>query len=101
MAGQTCPLTAREVLDKYFLENRARLLEVAAFLDRVDRAGEPEEAKADFRYLALKQALDLLAASETGRAKALQLSFSDPTVEPIQSAAAMKGAFGAWSGGRP
>jgi len=32
------PMTAFQVLDTYFLETRARLLEIAANLDRMDRA---------------------------------------------------------------
>ena len=32
------PMTAPEIVDEYFIENRNRLLEIAAFLDRLDRA---------------------------------------------------------------
>ncbi len=98
MDRQTCPLSAKEVLDRYFLENSARLLEVAAFLDRVDRSGAPEEARSDFRYRALRRAIDGLGSWEGDRARSVQLTFSDPTSEPIESAAGMKGAFGAWDG---
>ena len=31
-------LTKGQVLDRYFLEHRAKLIDIAAFLDRVDRA---------------------------------------------------------------
>jgi len=30
-------MNAREILDLYFIENRARLLDIASFLDRIDR----------------------------------------------------------------
>lgn len=99
MDGRTCPMKALEVLDAGFLETRARLLEVAAFLDRLDRAGDPAVAKADFRYRALRNALSLLESAESGRAKILQMSFSDPTTEPRGSAKGVKGAMGAWDGG--
>ena len=32
------PLSPRELVDEYFIENRTKLLEIAAFLDRLDRA---------------------------------------------------------------
>jgi len=99
MAEQTCPLSAKDVVERYFLENRARLLDVAAFLDRVDRAGDPEAAKRDFRYRAFQRALSLLLETPGNRAEALQASWSDPTEEPRASAAGLKGAYGAWEGG--
>ena len=35
-------MTRQQVLDLYFMENRAKLIDLAAFLDRVDRAtGSP------------------------------------------------------------
>ena len=99
MTGQTCPMSASSVLDKDFLENRARLLDIAAFLDRVDRAGDPEGGKRDFRYRAFQRALGLLLEAQGNRAEALQVSLSDPTEEPRESAAGLKGAYGAWEGG--
>ena len=35
---RTSPLTATELVDEYFIENRTKLLDIAAFLDRLDRA---------------------------------------------------------------
>jgi hypothetical protein len=96
---QTGPRPALEVLEGAFLESRSRLLELAATLDRIDRAGEPERARADFRYQALRRAIELLAGEGPGRARALLLAWSDPTTEPI-AAAPTKGAAGAWDGGR-
>lgn len=100
MERQTCPLKATEVLSAGFLENRARLLEVAAFLDRIDRAGEPGTAEADFRYQALRRALEILSRAQENRAKALLDAWSDPTAEPLESAKGLKGAHGAWPGER-
>ena len=42
MAKQTCPLTSQQVVDFYFMEHRAKLLDIAAFLDRLERAGGSE-----------------------------------------------------------
>lgn len=90
--------TAREALDRSFLEARARLVEVAALLDRLDRAPDAAGAAADFRRQALLDALRLLGRDEPARAAALLAAFSDPTSAPIPSAAGLKGAAGAWKG---
>ena len=34
---QKPPLSGTQIVDEYFIENRTRLLEIAAFLDRLDR----------------------------------------------------------------
>jgi hypothetical protein len=54
--AQTCPQTREQVINMYFLEHRAKLLDVAAFLDRIDRA-QPTPGSNDFREIALKQAV--------------------------------------------
>ncbi|MBN1614779.1 MAG: hypothetical protein JW950_09965 [Deltaproteobacteria bacterium] len=98
----TTPLNrkfAREILDIYFIENRARLLDIASFLDRIDRYEGAAEAKADFRYQAFLKALKILLESPNNRTKNIQLNFSDPTTEPLESAVGLK-AFGAWEGER-
>ena len=89
----TCPLTRQQVIQQYFLEHRARLLDVAAFLDRLDRssdAGEP-----DFRELALRQALTVLADDQPHRTARILHLLSDHNTELPQSAHGMKGALGA------
>lgn len=101
MTPPTCPMAARDVLGAAFLDNRARLLELAAFLDRIDRAANPEEARADYRYRALLLSLEALRTAPGGRAKAILDLLSDPTAEPRESAAGLKGAYGAWDGGAP
>lgn len=83
--------TKQEVLEHYFIEVRAKLIEVAAFLDRIDRA----EGEDDYRIKAFRAALKELERSEPGRARQILLAFSDPTTEPI-SAAKGKSAAGAW-----
>jgi hypothetical protein len=98
MAAHKSRMSANEILDVYFIENRAKLIEVAAFLDRLDRTGETAKGKSDFRYKAFLTALRILAGGKEGRAKELQMLFSDLSPEPLESAAGMKSASGAWKG---
>lgn len=86
-------MTKQQVLDLYFMENRAKLIDIAAFLDRIDRA----EGDADFRLAALVAAMKSLAGGSPDRARNVLLSLSDPTTEPIEAAPG-KGAVGAWPG---
>ena len=72
-------LTKRELMDLSFLEIRGKALEVAAFLDRLDRY----EGEEDFRIDALRQALPLLLSKEPGRAQAFLEALSDQSREPI------------------
>jgi len=92
-------MKAIEILDLYFIENRARLLDIASFLDRIDRYDGAEEAKDDFRYKAFVNAVDLLRNSDKERTASIQRSLSDQTTEPLESAIGLK-AFGAWEGGK-
>ncbi len=85
-------------MDRYFLENRARLIEIAAFFDRVDRAEDPDAGRGDFRYRALVGALRLVLDEPGDRAIAAHKSFSDPSPDPLESAAGLSGACGAWEG---
>jgi hypothetical protein len=87
------PLNPREVVDEYFIENRTRLLEIAAFLDRLDRA-DPAYAAADFRMRAFTEALTAISQGD-GRLERIQLLLSDPTTEPL-GALDRKSAFGAY-----
>jgi hypothetical protein len=86
-------MTRNEVLDLYFIQARFQLVEVAAFLDRIQRA----EGAADFRHQAFEQALQALSQASEGRAEKVLLALSDPTLEPIP-AATTKAACGAWPG---
>ena len=88
-------MTRQQVLDLYFMENRAKLIDLAAFLDRVDRAA----GDADFRLDGFKEAMKHLSEDHPERARNVLISLSDPTVEPIDKAPG-KGAVGAWPGGR-
>jgi len=97
MNAPYCPMNAIEILDLYFIENRSRILDVASFLDRIDRYEGAEEAKADYRYRALAKVLELLGGAAGNRTKAIQIALSDPTTEPLDSAVGLK-AWGAWKG---
>ncbi len=90
------PLSAQEILESTFLENRARILEIAAFLDRIERADDAAEARKDFRYQAVLHAVGCLLAPSGNRTGAILHRLSDPTTEPIPSSAGMKSAVGAW-----
>ena len=70
------PLDAPEVLDREFLEIRARLLHIAASLDRLDRA--EGKVAGDPRLEKIKKSLAILAADEANRAERIQLLFSRP-----------------------
>ena len=86
------PLTKQAVADLYFLEHRAKVLDLAAFLDRFDRASEP--GGSDFRVEALKAALGLVLDGQPDRAKRVLELWSARSMEPIDRAP-MKGALGA------
>jgi hypothetical protein len=89
----TCPLTGPQVVDLYFMEHRAKLLDLAAFLDRLERAAPPTAA-GDVRVRALKRAIPLLIDGQGDRARRILELLSDHTAEPI-SAAHSQGALGA------
>ncbi len=84
-------MTKQQILDLYFLDARHRLVELAAFLDRVERATGPE----DFRLKHFRAALAKLDGKRKNRAQSVLLAFSDPTIKPIAKAAG-KGACGAF-----
>jgi hypothetical protein len=67
---------ATSVLDRDFLEARARILDLAAVLDRVDRAPERHGHHPDRRLGQLRQALEALLIPGPGRAETVQRLFS-------------------------
>lgn len=80
----------KDILDLQFMGARCQLIDLAAFLDRVDR--HPGEA--DFRLAALRDALPILASSRPDRAKAVLEALSDHSEEPTETAP-IQGAHGA------
>ncbi|MGE3309267.1 MAG: hypothetical protein AB7O66_04795 [Limisphaerales bacterium] len=84
-------LTRQQVLDLYFMEARCKLIEIAAFMDRVERS----EGEGDYRWDAFLGALGELEEGGAGRAERVLRYLSDPTLEPVSKALG-KGAAGAW-----
>ena len=72
------------------MDARSKLLDLAAFIDRVERG----TGGADFRFAAFRSALTALEARKN-RAEKVLLALSDPTKMPIP-AATTKAATGAY-----
>ncbi len=70
------PMSAADVLDRAYLEVRAKLLELAASLDRLDRGEGTVEG--DRRMEQFHQALRILDGRDGNRADQIQLVFSLP-----------------------
>jgi hypothetical protein len=83
-------LSKKELLDLQFIDARHKLIDLAAFLDRIDRHSGDE----DFRLAALKKALPLLLTDRSDRARAVLESFSDHSME-MPETAPFQGATGA------
>ncbi len=90
----TCPLTQKQLIDEYFMEHRTKVLDIAAFLDRMDRSIE-RNADDDFRIVAFREALSALCTANSDRVERVQMIFSDPTTEPLEQLDS-KSAFGAF-----
>ena len=82
--------TKQELLDLQFIEMRHKLIEVGAFLDRIER----HKGEADYRLKAMENALPLLQQSGAGRAKAILEALSDQSSD-MPDTAPYQGAFGA------
>ena len=93
MPASTCPLTGPQVVDQYFMEHRAKLLDIAAFLDRLDRAAPPD-GREDVRIRALRRAIPLLLDGDGDRTRRILELLSDHSTQPIPEAHT-QGALGA------
>jgi len=80
----------KELLDLQFIDARHKLIDIAAFLDRIER----HPGDQDYRFTAMKNALPILLSDRPDRARAVLESFSDHTTE-IADSAPFQGAFGA------
>ena len=96
------PKTGRELVDEYFIENRTRLLEIAAYLDRLDRT-DSSLVDRDFRVRAFRDAIRLLEAGPSAgeprtRVERIQHLLSDPTTEPLEKldTKSARGAYDRW-----
>lgn len=67
---------AQAVFDREFLAIRAKLIEMAAAFDRVDR-GDGSVAE-DPRLQKIRQGLEVLLSDQPGRAERIQMVFSRP-----------------------
>lgn len=85
------PVATAAIVDPSFIAVRAKLIDVAAFLDRAERHGVGE----DFRCAALREAAAILVDGRPERARRILEQLSDPTSEPAPAAAG-KAAVGAW-----
>ena len=83
--------TRQEIADLHFMEARAKLLALAAFLDRVDRSAGSD----DHRIRGLRLALKFLTEGNKNRVEEILNQWSDPTVEPLDKSDT-KAATGVW-----
>ena len=93
------PLSPKELVDEYFIENRTRILEIAAFLDRLDRVDASYAAR-DFRMKAFAEALGALGGP-SARLDRIQQILSDPRTTPLDALdrKSAVGAYDRWSTG--
>lgn len=85
MPAFPCPLDTKQAVDLYFMEHRAKLLDIAAFLDRLERT-TGDDPKADVRIRALERAVPLLIDGQGARVRRILELFSDHSREPIPAA---------------
>lgn len=83
-------LSKKELLNLQFIDARARVIDLAAFLDRLDR----HEGDGDTRLDYLGKALSVLGENRPDRARAVLEVFSDMTPD-ISETAPFQGATGA------
>ena len=67
-------MPAKDVLDREFLEIRAKILEIAASLDRMDRGSGTVDG--DPRRQLVQQGISILLEADSGRAERVQVLFS-------------------------
>jgi hypothetical protein len=91
LAPPAAASAGRAVVDHGFIAVRAKLIEVAAFLDRVERHG----AAGDFRCAALRNVAGILVDGRPARARRILEALSDPTTAPEEKSSG-KAAHGAW-----
>ena len=75
-----CPLSQRDLIEGFFMEHRAQIIDIAAYLDRLDRSLN-HDAERDFRFLAIRKAMHELGSDEPGRVERILMHLSDPVVE--------------------
>ena len=86
------PANTPALADEGFMDARAKMLDIAAFLDRLDRHSQGAD---DYRVNALRSALTELRSETPGRVARILDHLSDPSEEPIP-VATEQGAAGAY-----
>jgi len=69
--------TAEALLERHFLEIRAKLIELAATLDRIDRGEGSAKVTKDDRLVRLHHAAAIMNDDKPDRAARIQMLFSD------------------------
>ena len=64
-----CPMNASELLDRYYLDMRCHVLELASAFDRIGRAEDADKAVNDVRYQRLMESFDILRQGGTDRTR--------------------------------
>ena len=91
-----CPLSQRDLIEGFFMEHRAQIIDIAAYLDRLDRSVD-RDAENDFRFLAVRKAMAELSSDEPGRVERIHMHLSDPVVE-LMDTRDRQNALGAFAG---
>lgn len=89
----SCPLSQQELIDEFFMESRTKILDIAAFLDRLQRSVD-DSGNDDFRVQAMKKAMQELNSEEPGRVERVLMIFSDQNTELLEELD-RKAAYGA------
>ncbi|MEX0684947.1 MAG: hypothetical protein WD267_05345 [Balneolales bacterium] len=89
----SCPLTQKQLIDDHFMRQRNHMLEIAAFLDRMQRS-VTKNGEDDFRMQAFHESLKELISDQPDKVKRIQMILSDPEIEPLVERD-VQGAFGA------
>ena len=74
------PLSADALLERLYLEIRCKLLDVAASLDRIERAEASGKLSSDARLAQIRAGIDILSTAGFDRAERIQMLFSDAYV---------------------
>ncbi len=79
------PLDRKTLIDLGFIDARAKVLDIAAFLDRLDRASGAN-TPTDFRVDAIRSALEIARDNSPARAERILKCWSDLTTQPVARA---------------
>lgn len=67
-------MNSKQILDREFLELRAKILQIAASLDRIERADGAVDHEEKMELV--RKAISILTIEDTHRAERIQLHFS-------------------------